>query len=407
MLRYVYLLLLFILPFNVSADDEFDVVVADFGDATQDILAELRPLNGQFIYLDQVISNQEEAEEIALTYGARFITWGEEIPDGIRVNLLFIAECDCPNYQQRVDIIEDDAFLSTMIPLVAEAVLMDKDLDFEVAINSLLISIMGDMNAQSQETNLVDFGIEAYVTGNYELSIEYYTRAMDAAPEAGYIYDNRGLSYDALGETENALADFNRAIELDSILIAAYVNRGWIYHKIGEYENAIADFERAIELDSHYYKAYIGRAYMYYLAEEYEQAIDYYTTALELNSEENVGYFYRGKSYHLLGQYELAIDDFTAYIAIDPNDVFGFYSRGLVYYDMDLHDLALKDFYSVIEIDPSFYYVYHSIGSSYYMQGDYEVALENFHIYLSFDDASLSEDMQSIVDWLEENYGEE
>ena len=48
---------------------------------------------------------------------------------------------------------------------------------------------------------------------------------------------------------DEALADFNRAIELDPEDAWALAGRGETYWAMGRYDQALADYDRAIELD--------------------------------------------------------------------------------------------------------------------------------------------------------------
>ncbi len=52
-----------------------------------------------------------------------------------------------------------------------------------------------------------------------------------------------------MGRYGEALADFNRAIELDPDSTWLMVRRGQTYQAMDRYEEALADFNRAIELD--------------------------------------------------------------------------------------------------------------------------------------------------------------
>jgi tetratricopeptide (TPR) repeat protein len=48
---------------------------------------------------------------------------------------------------------------------------------------------------------------------------------------------------------DEALADFNRALELDPKDVWALAGRGKTYRKMGRYDEALADYDRALELD--------------------------------------------------------------------------------------------------------------------------------------------------------------
>ncbi|HEY85645.1 MAG TPA: tetratricopeptide repeat protein [Chloroflexi bacterium] len=51
-----------------------------------------------------------------------------------------------------------------------------------------------------------------------------------------------------IGDLEQAIADYNKAIDLNPDYAAAYSNRGVAYYYSGDLEQAIADFERYLEL---------------------------------------------------------------------------------------------------------------------------------------------------------------
>jgi tetratricopeptide (TPR) repeat protein len=65
----------------------------------------------------------------------------------------------------------------------------------------------------------------------------------------GLIRAVRGQAYREMEHDDEALADLNRAIELDPADASALVDRGETYQAMGRSEEALADYDRAIELD--------------------------------------------------------------------------------------------------------------------------------------------------------------
>ena len=59
---------------------------------------------------------------------------------------------------------------------------------------------------------------------------------------------NRGNAYRDLGQTQQALTDYEAALRANPKNVHAYRNRGWLHEKQGETELALADYERAAEL---------------------------------------------------------------------------------------------------------------------------------------------------------------
>ena len=61
--------------------------------------------------------------------------------------------------------------------------------------------------------------------------------------------------------------DFNRALELNpAILPTAYANRALIHRFLGDQQAALADYNRALQINANYDAAYIGRGNIYRLA---------------------------------------------------------------------------------------------------------------------------------------------
>jgi len=68
-------------------------------------------------------------------------------------------------------------------------------------------------------------------------------------------YYNQGFKNHKNGEKEKAIANYNKAIEINPTLSEAYYFRGLLYADLGKDEEAIADFTKAFELNPGYYNA--------------------------------------------------------------------------------------------------------------------------------------------------------
>ena len=59
----------------------------------------------------------------------------------------------------------------------------------------------------------------------------------------------RGVARADAGDTDGAITDLTKVIELDPGTAAAYVRRGRIYEAEGDKARAAADYRRALEID--------------------------------------------------------------------------------------------------------------------------------------------------------------
>lgn len=100
--------------------------------------------------------------------------------------------------------------------------------------------------------------------GHHEKSIEVYTKAIGIDSTDGLDFARRGEQYRLVGKYDLAIADFNRAIELDPESAEFYMQRGWILDEFQHNPEAgLADYTSAIEIDRGLAYAYLYRARLY------------------------------------------------------------------------------------------------------------------------------------------------
>lgn len=85
--------------------------------------------------------------------------------------------------------------------------------------------------------------------GNYEQAIEDYGRALHIRPDYTEAYVARGYSYGRIGDRDRAIEDYSRALEADPDNFEASFNRGLAYEAKGDLERAVADYDRAFEVN--------------------------------------------------------------------------------------------------------------------------------------------------------------
>jgi tetratricopeptide (TPR) repeat protein len=76
-------------------------------------------------------------------------------------------------------------------------------------------------------------------------------------------YNNRGAAYGEKGQYDQAISDFNKAIEINPRYNKAYNNRGIVYRLKGQYDQAISDFNKAIVINPLDAEAYNNLAWLF------------------------------------------------------------------------------------------------------------------------------------------------
>jgi len=163
----------------------------------------------------------------------------------------------------------------------------------------LTVMLLAAINiyAAAPEDDAIAKGVEYGKRGMYEEALSEFNKAIQINPDSAGAYTDRGVAYLAMASSEkaggkdldkissnfnNAQSDFTRAIKLDPYFAAAYYNRGITY--FAEPEKAIPDFTRAIELTPGHAKAY------YYRAVEYFNLKDYARSRADVKKAQGLGY---------------------------------------------------------------------------------------------------------------------
>jgi tetratricopeptide (TPR) repeat protein len=368
-------------PFRPAREGEVLVIVTDFTGADGEAaatriyraLAERVAESGlEDVRVERLEGNAPEWSEDAQDTGGRFeatlVIWGTADSAGIE-----------PFYE----VVRNRALIETRVSMGATLA----DLP---AFNTYVVQGMPD---QYEYLLLFSVGQMAYFSQQYEQAIDLFTEALAIDTGEGetdlgldVVYFYRGFAQRQMGSAEAALADYDRAIELNPEFAAAYLNRGAAHYHLGEIEEAVADYTRAVELDPENTNAYYNRALAYQALGEPDLAIEDYSRAIDLNPQFAAAYLSRGILYRDGGEPEKAIEDYTRAIEADPEYADAYNNRGYLNAQMGVNlDEALEDIERALELDPDAAYIWDSLGYVRYRLGDYEDALEGFTHALEMD----------------------
>jgi tetratricopeptide (TPR) repeat protein len=146
--------------------------------------------------------------------------------------------------------------------------------------------------------------------GDYLGAIALLTQLISRHPNDAVNYNNRGLIYFQSGQREKAIADYNKALQLNPELDSAYNNRGNYYASVGQLAEALADYEKALDLNAGNIRTWINQAITFRELGLYDLALENLDMAVILGCLEDHIYAERGRTYHLRGDWNCAIADY-------------------------------------------------------------------------------------------------
>jgi len=162
------------------------------------------------------------------------------------------------------------------------------------------VSIENDVFLESlsrEETYFIahnDKGCVFSDLGEYEEAIKSFDKAIESNPNASLVYNNKGIALRKSGEYLKAIENYNITLELDPNNPHAYNNKGVAFYNLERHEEAIENYEEALRLNSKSYFTYNkelalsthnNKGLALYHLERYEEAIESYDEALRLSPD--------------------------------------------------------------------------------------------------------------------------
>ena len=221
-------------------------------------------------------------------------------------------------------------------------------------------------------------GWKFYAAGNYQQAVKSFTDAINIFPRNAYGYFGRGTAYSEMHDNRNALADFNKSIEIAPNHFT-YNNRGKINFEMKNYSAALEDFNKALQVNPNDATAYCNRGMIYFAVQNFNLGMKDFDKAVSLEPNNFNFYIRRGGAYYALGKIDSALKDMNTAIKLNPNNYESYSYRGEVYTALKDYKAALKDFNKSIELNPNDGETYAQRGNIYKLLGDNKKAQSDFN----------------------------
>ena len=236
---------------------------------------------------------------------------------------------------------------------------------------------------------------EIRLTGKQK-AVEFFTKAIALNDKYVEAYLGRARAYKDLKNYPKAIADFNKASEINHN-IWSYADLADLYIDLKDYKSALSTYTKAIAIypDS---DIRIRRAGIYlFQLKDYKSAIADYTKTSENRPESPDSHLGRGQAYFSLKNYKSAIADFTKAIQLFPEYTEAYWHRSIVYNTLQDYQSATKDLTKALDIcnadknnfcakfPPSYVQLYLDRSVNYFSLEQYSQALVDLNKVISIE----------------------
>ena len=204
-------------------------------------------------------------------------------------------------------------------------------------------------------------------------------------------YFNRALLNELKMNYDEAIYDYNNAIEIDPFNNNALYRLGVVKREKGDYFGSIKDFTKLSENYIDWVKPYSEIGTNYYMIGDYNSSIRFLTISIE-----------KAKN-------ATKTNDYNSFNESDAEDFYlVHYNRGQAYLSLNMYDEAYNDFRFVIEIKEDFDKAYSQISHIYTKRKEYDMAIHwiNKAIELNPVKSRNYFNRAAILDWLNQFYSD-
>ncbi|NMG77272.1 tetratricopeptide repeat protein [Aromatoleum diolicum] len=147
-------------------------------------------------------------------------------------------------------------------------------------------------------------GLEYLQANRHEQALQAINRANEIEPRwgDGYPFLNRGVVFEATGQSERARAVYEETIRLFPKQVLGYNNLGLLYLRAGQLDQALQLFDRAVTVDPEYAGAWTNRGTANFQRGDIGHALSDFEKAISLSPRESIAFHYLARIYSANGR---------------------------------------------------------------------------------------------------------
>ncbi len=132
----------------------------------------------------------------------------------------------------------------------------------------------------------------------------------------------------------------------------AMYHMGYSYGQLGDHENEVKCYEKAIGLGFYGSSIFFNLGMVYGEMERFEDSVRIFKKAMEVEPDSAENHFGLALAYQKMGSYDLAEEEFKRAIKLDPGNVDSIYFLGLQYVEAGRMDDAKNQLERLMKIAP-------------------------------------------------------
>jgi tetratricopeptide (TPR) repeat protein len=209
-------------------------------------------------------------------------------------------------------------------------------------------------SAKAQRSKALGFykaGMAFKQSSKYSEALSSFTNAVMADKRFDSAYAEMGYIYAGGGNTDLAVYNYKKALEINPNYTDALIGMGKIYRDAKQnYDSAIIYYDAAERLDKTNKETYYALAWIYNAKKDFNRAIPYAVKSLEIDNTYKPSYGELGHAYRSLNQFAGCIEQLKKNLAVSVVDIALLYS-GYCYIELKNKEGAMQQYEALLKVN--------------------------------------------------------
>ena len=205
---------------------------------------------------------------------------------------------------------------------------------------------------------------EFFSSSKYYDALESIVLLSKDYPDSPLLHNISGACYAGLGNFENAVKLYNKALLINPSYSKAHYNLGGVLQEMGRLHEAINSYKNSLEIDPVYAEAHNNLGNVYKELDQYDAALESFQNALNINPEYIEARYNLGLTLQKLGQ-DTSIKNFKKVLEVKPDFAEAHNNLGVVLKSAGDLNQAIKSFKDATNINPRFFEAFNNLGNAF------------------------------------------
>jgi tetratricopeptide (TPR) repeat protein/SAM-dependent methyltransferase len=221
-------------------------------------------------------------------------------------------------------------------------------------------------------------GIVSADLGQSEQAVANYTKALQIEPDFTEAHYNLGNVLNGLGRSEEAVASLTRALALKPDFVEAHNNLGNIFKALGRSEEAIACLTKALEIEPNAAEVHYNLGVALNDLGKPEEALKSFVKAVAIKPDHAEAHNNLGAALNALGRPQEAIASLTRALALQPEFAEAHNNLGNALRTLGRIEEAIASLTKAVDFKPDFAAAHNNLGAALHYLGKSEEAIAHY-----------------------------